>query len=161
VLVRAQVEGGILLERLRRAPPQVRVMMGAVLKRLTFETYNTRAAVDAAAAGAAVDNASAATEKGAALPPPAWQNIPPLPLSAMPPIAPDIVKMLTGAGDAAKDAAARSAGALAALSIDTHLELMEAGARAPLVAACGGAVHVESPQPIACKRLVSTLEPIK
>jgi hypothetical protein len=40
----------------------------------------------------------------------------------------------------AKEAAVRSAGALAALSPDTHLELMEAGARAPLVAACGAEV---------------------
>ena len=133
VLVRAQIEGGILLERLRRASPQGRAMMGAVLKRLVFESYNTRAAVDAPVG--AVETVGAG------------ESIPPLPLSVMPPIEPDVVKMLAGAGrdgggndDIARDAAARSAGALSALSVDTHLELMEAGVRAPLVSTCGAAV---------------------
>jgi hypothetical protein len=134
-LVQAQAEGGILLERLRRAPPRGRVFMGAVLKRLIFEAYNTRAAA-AAAAGATNTTHTA----GQGISPPVWQIILPLPLSAMPSIKPDIMEMLTGAGDMAKYAAARSAGALATLSIDTHLELMEANARASLVAACGADV---------------------
>jgi hypothetical protein len=86
-LVRAEIEGAILLERLRLAPPQGRVLMGAVLQRLVFESYNTRAAsdTDAVLATAAHSAAKSALQL-------LWHKIPPLPLSAMPSIEPHIVK---------------------------------------------------------------------
>lgn len=135
ILLRAQLEGGILLERLRRSPPHCRVMMSAVLKRLIFEAYNTRVSLySTTGEGYVVSDGAKQT------PLHAGQIIPPLPLSVIPPVKPDILRMLTSSGDIEKDATARSVGALGALSVDTHMELMEAGARAPLVAACGGDV---------------------
>jgi hypothetical protein len=89
----------IQVDRLRRASPQSRVLMGAVLQRLVFESYNTRAAVDAdAAAAAAADAAPDAAPQSA---PTLWQQLPPLPLSAMPPVEPHIVTMLTRTADSA------------------------------------------------------------